>query len=315
MRRQSASSDVNQVPMRSRDVAASDKAVENADLNGVMAPARIDPASTSNMQGGRNHRAPNPTNPSRAKPIILLAGDTSFISLLKYIVEDNGYACILTDDVTAVPSLAAAERPDLIALDVIQPQGCVDAVRQRLYQNRGTRNIPLMIMTATSLQPAELSCLFAEPANIIAKPFLPEAFLERVHDLLRQAALPTNSNVLRFADIIMELEAHRVYRGRRAISLAPIEYRILQQLLEHPRKALSRDRILATMRDETDGASRSIDVHISRIRRALCGQGEPDHIRTIRGIGYAVDAAPDGFTTPPFVPNPLAAADEALGAH
>jgi two-component system phosphate regulon response regulator PhoB len=232
-------------------------------------------------------------NSRRAKPLILLAGETGFINLLKYIADDNGYSCILTDDLSAVPTLAAAERPDLIALDVLQPRGCISAVRQRLYQNRSTRQVPVLIMSATSVHPDQLMSLFVEPESVILKPFLPEAFLERVHDLLRQTSPSTNSSVLRFADIIMELEAHRVYRGRRAISLAPIEYRILRQLLEHPRKVLSRDRILATVRDEPDATSRSIDVHISRIRKALSGHGEPNHIRTVRGIGYSVDAAPE----------------------
>jgi two-component system phosphate regulon response regulator PhoB len=250
------------------------------------------------VQEGRKRRATKAANSSRAKPHILLAGETGFISLLKYVVEDNGYTCILTDDLSAVTALAAAERPDLIALDVLQPHGSVSAVRQHLYQNRSTRQVPVLIMSATSVHPNQLASLFIEPENVILKPFLPEAFLDRVHDLLRRTSPSTNPGVLRFADIIMELEVHRVYRGRRAISLAPIEYRILQQLLEHPRKVLTRDRILATVRDEAVATPRSIDVHISRIRKALSGHGEPNHIRTVRGIGYSVDAAPESSPAP-----------------
>jgi two-component system, OmpR family, phosphate regulon response regulator PhoB len=296
MRRQIAISEVNQVPVRSQDLAAPGKATRNAGLHEAIALARFDPPQSSSMQAGRHRRAAHELNPSPAKPLILLAGETGFISLLKYVVEDNGYDCILADDVAAAPAIAAAEHPDLIALDVIQVQGC-DAVRQKIYQDRSTRHVPVLIMTATSVHPDQLASqfqtLFMQPANVIVKPFLPEAFLERVHDLLRQTSSLTSSGVLRFADIVMELEAHRVYRGGRAISLTPIEYRILRQLLEHPRKVLTRDRIRATVHDEADAALRSIDVHISRIRKALCGHGEPNHIRTVRGIGYSVDAASD----------------------
>ncbi|WP_407154767.1 winged helix-turn-helix domain-containing protein [Bradyrhizobium sp. STM 3557] len=232
----------------------------------------------------------------RSKSLILLAGETGFIGLLKYIVEDNGYSCILADDLSGAPALAAAERPDLIALDANQLDGQAEAVCDRIYQDPITRPIPVLIMTATLVRSTERAPPI-EPASVILKPFLPEAFLDRIHGLLRQTSAPASTNVLRFADIIMELEAHRVYRGRRSVSLAPIEYRILQQLLQHPRKVLSRGRILATVRDEANAALRSVDVHISRIRKALCGQGEPNHIRTVRGIGYLVDAGPDNAGT------------------
>lgn len=295
MRRQIALSDVSQVPAGSRHLATSGKAAGKAESHGPITLARIEPAPSSYTQIGGNHCTTNAVSPSRAKPLVLLAGETGIISLLKYIVEDNGYTCLLADNLSAAPAVAAAERPDLIALDVLQPQGCIVAIRQRLYQNRNTRRVPVLIMSATAVHPGQLTSLFVEPENVILKPFLPEAFLERVQGLLRQTLPSTNSSVLRFADIIMELEVHRVYRGRRAISLAPIEYRILRQLLEHPRKVLTRDRLLATAQDEADATPRSIDVHISRIRKALSGHGEPNPIRTVRGIGYSVDEAPENL--------------------
>jgi two-component system phosphate regulon response regulator PhoB len=290
MRWQIALPDLDQGSMRSREAATFAVAGGKAALHSAFAPAGMDLASASNMQGGRNHRTKNAVNASRARPLILLAGETGFISLLKYIVEDNGITCSLSGDLNAVPALAAADLPDLIALDVTQLQGCASAVRQKLYQNRCTRDLPVLFMSATLPHRDQLASGLVDPASVIIKPFPPEAFLERIHDLLRRTSPSPPANVLRFADIIMELEAHRVYRGSRAVSLAPVEYRILQQLLEHPRKVLSRKQILATVQDEADRKLRSVDVHISRIRKALCGHGEPNHIRTVRGIGYSVDA-------------------------
>lgn len=233
-----------------------------------------------------------------AKPVIMLVGEKGFVSLLKYIVENNGFNCILTEDPAEAIALAEIECPDVIALDDVLPAGSVLAVRQKMYQNLRSRHIPVLILAGIKVRPEDLSMCFAERTSFILKPFLPDAFISRLADLVRQSSSAVNTNVLRFFDIIMEHDAHRVYRNQRCVRLSPIEYRILQHLLEYPRKVLSREQILATIRAHSDqAAARSVDVHISRIRKALCEQGEPNYIRTVRNLGYALDAAPDGPTT------------------
>jgi two-component system phosphate regulon response regulator PhoB len=232
------------------------------------------------------------------KPLVLLAGERGFTSLLKYIVENNGFNCILTEDLAEAITLAEIERPDLIALDDMLPAGSALAVRQKIYQNLSTRHIPVLILADGSIRPEASIMSFAEGTHYILKPFLPDAFISRLHDVARQSPSAVSTNVLRFADIIMERDAHRVYRSQRCIHLCPVEYRVLQQLLEYPRKVFSREQILATVRAHSDhAAARSVDVHISRIRKALCEHGEPNYIRTVRGLGYSLDAAPEGPAT------------------
>jgi two-component system phosphate regulon response regulator PhoB len=243
-----------------------------------------------------------------AKPVILLAGEKGFVSLLKYIVENNGFNCILTEDPAEAIGLAEIEDPDVIALDDILPSGSVLAVRQKIYQNLKTRHIPVLILAGAPMQPEKLLMCLAERTTYILKPFLPDAFISRLTDLVRQSSSAANTNVLRFFDIIMEHDAHRVYRNQRCVRLSPVEYRVLQHLLEYPRKVLSREQILATVRAQSDqAAARSVDVHISRIRKALCEQGEPNYIRTVRGVGYSLDAAPDGPATYSVRPNSIRA--------
>jgi two-component system phosphate regulon response regulator PhoB len=234
-----------------------------------------------------------------AKPLILLAGEKGFTNLLKYIAENNGFNCILTEDPAEAIALAEIERPDLISLDDMMPRGSALAARQKIYQNLRTRHIPVLILAGSSVWPEESTLWFAGSTDYIMKPFLPDAFIDRLHDLVRQSSSAVGTNVLRFADIIMEHDAHRVYRSKRCIRLSPVEHRILQQLLEYPRKVFSREQILATVRVHSDhaAAARSVDVHISRIRKALCEQGEPNYIRTVRGVGYSLEAAPDDYAT------------------
>jgi two-component system phosphate regulon response regulator PhoB len=224
------------------------------------------------------------------KPRVLLAGDKSFISLLKYIVENEGFSSLLTDDLGEVMSLAEAEQPDLIALDDVWPYGSAAATRDRIGSNARTRHIPVLILAAGALVGASAGPDHDE-ADYILKPFAPDEFTSRLRSLLRSAASATDANVLRFADIVMELDAHRVYRNQRSVHLGPVEYRILQQLLRNPRKVLSRDEILLVVKGQPlDAATRAVDVHVSRIRKALCENGEVDLIRTVRGVGYSLDA-------------------------
>jgi two-component system phosphate regulon response regulator PhoB len=239
-----------------------------------------------------------PTLTPSVKPLVLLAGEKGFVSLLKYIVENNGFTCIVTEDLAEAIALAEIERPDLIALDDIVSPVSALAAREKIYQNLQTRHIPVLILADGPFQPEESSTRFADITNFIKKPFLPDAFITLLHELVRQASPAVSANVLRFSDIIMDHDAHRVYRNQRCVRLSPVEYRVLQQLLEYPRKVFSRERILTTVRmHSVDAAARCVDVHISRIRRSLCEHGELNYIRTVRGLGYSLDAAPDGPAT------------------
>jgi two-component system phosphate regulon response regulator PhoB len=241
-----------------------------------------------------------------ARPRILLTGEKGFTSLLKYIMESNGFDCILTDNWTDAIAAAAAEQPSLIALDDTSCGDRVILALKRLHEDPRTRHIPTLIMASVSPH-LEQICVPADRVSYILKPFLPDVFIDRLHGLLRESAA-VNNRVLRFADIVMESDAHRVSRGGRCIRLCPVEYRILQHLLECPRRVFSREQILARIRAHSeDGAVRSIDVHISRIRKALCAHGEPNYIRTVRGMGYSLDVAPDGPAA--YVPRPNLARD------
>jgi two-component system phosphate regulon response regulator PhoB len=232
------------------------------------------------------------------KPLVLMAGEMGFISLLKYVIENNGFDCVLTDDPVRAIELAEIERPDLIVLDNFQSRESAWVECQRVYEKFTIRHIPVLILASESVDPHDPSMQFVGKADYLRKPFLPDTFLDWLRDRLRQSSSVVSSNVLRFADIIMDLDAHRVYRNRRCLHLGPVEYGVLQELLNHPRKVLSRNKILATVQRHTDRvAERSVDVHISRIRKELCAHGEPNYIRTVRGVGYSLDAAPDGPAT------------------
>jgi two-component system phosphate regulon response regulator PhoB len=126
--------------------------------------------------------------------------------------------------------------------------------------------------------------------DYIVKPFSPTELVARLRAVLRRARPSTQAATLAFADVTMDLAAHRVTRNGRAVHLGPTEYRLLRFLMEHPTRVFSREQLL----DEVWGRDvyvelRTVDVHIRRLRKALNAPGEEDIVRTVRAAGYALD--------------------------
>jgi two-component system, OmpR family, phosphate regulon response regulator PhoB len=100
----------------------------------------------------------------------------------------------------------------------------------------------------------------------------------------------TTAETLRFADVAMDLGAHRVTRNGRAVHLGPTEYRLLKFFLEHQGRVFSREQLLdAVWGHDVYVEPRTVDVHIRRLRKALNAPGEADIVRTVRSAGYALD--------------------------
>ena len=108
--------------------------------------------------------------------------------------------------------------------------------------------------------------------------------------VLRRIRPAFASEVLRFADLEVDLAAHRVARGGRGVHLSPTEFRLLRRLLESPGRVFSRDQLLDQVwgRDQ-EVELRTVDATVRRLRRALNAGGEPDLLRTVRATGYAID--------------------------
>ena len=95
--------------------------------------------------------------------------------------------------------------------------------------------------------------------------------------------------MLKVGDIVLDREAHRVYRGKREIQLGPTEFRLLEFMMRHPGRVFSRSQLLDAVWGETIYVDeRTVDVHVGRLRKAVNRGRMPDVIRTMRGAGYAI---------------------------
>jgi two-component system phosphate regulon response regulator PhoB len=177
-------------------------------------------------------------------------------------------------------------------------------MRDKIHASAQLGQTPVMVLLADTAESEALGPLHLERTDYLLKPFSPDQFIGRLHHLVRPAA----REVLGFGDLVMELDEHRVYRGKRSIHLSRVEYLLLKHLLGRPRRVFSREELMAAVWGaDIPVIARTVDVNMSRIRKALTEGGEPNCIRTVRGAGYSVDGEEDGIVeeqahAPPLVP-------------
>lgn len=188
--------------------------------------------------------------------------------------------------------MVAEEPPDIVVLDWMLPlMSGLDVCRQ-LRRQSATRAIPIVMLTARGEEGDRIRGLDSGADDYVTKPFSPRELVARVRAVLRRARPALAEEQLSFADIVMDLAAHRVTRAGRRVHLGPTEFRLLRYLLEHPGRVFSREQLLdAVWGSDVYVEPRTVDVHIRRLRRALNAERGADPIRTVRSAGYALDDA------------------------
>jgi two-component system, OmpR family, phosphate regulon response regulator PhoB len=225
------------------------------------------------------------------KPLVLIVEDEAdLVALLSYNLEREGFRVLTASDGDEALLLAEERLPNLILLDWMLPlTSGIEACRQ-LRRRPKTRDIPIIMLTARAEEADKVRGLNSGADDYLAKPFSPSELLARIRAVLRRAMPGASDETLRFADIIMDLAAHRVSRAGRAIRLGPKEFALLRHFMLHPGRVFSREQLLDTVwGHDVYVELRTVDVHIRRLRKALNDDDERDVIRTVRSAGYALD--------------------------
>jgi two-component system, OmpR family, response regulator MprA len=212
--------------------------------------------------------------------ILVVDDDAPIRRMLDRTLSAVGYAVESAADGGA--ALAAVERsaPDLIVLDVAMPGLDGLAVCRRL-RARGLAT-PVLLLTARDGLFDRVEGLDAGADDYVVKPFETEELLARVRALLRRGRPPEST--LAFADLTLEVDQRRAMRGGRPLSLSAREADLLELLLRHPRRVVSRDQAIAQIWDG-DAHANVVDRYVSNLRRKL---GDPPLIETVRGVGFVL---------------------------
>jgi two-component system phosphate regulon response regulator PhoB len=226
------------------------------------------------------------------KPRVLVVEDeNNLVTLLRYNLEKEGFEVATTGDGEEALLLVEERAPDIILLDWMVPIVSGMEVCRRLRRDPATRDIPIIMLTARGEEEDRVRGLNAGADDYITKPFSPGELIARIHAVLRRTRPALEADVLSFADIQMDIAAHRVTRAGQAVELRPIEFRLLRHFIEHPGRVFSREQLLDQVwGDDAFIEPRTVDVHIRRLRKALDVTGGEDLIRTVRATGYALEA-------------------------
>jgi two-component system phosphate regulon response regulator PhoB len=226
------------------------------------------------------------------KPNLLLVEDDRAIAdLLVWHFEKEGFAVTRTGDGDEALILAREAPPDIVILDwMIEGVSGIEVCR-RLRRRAETANVPIIMLTARGEEGDRIRGLETGADDYVTKPFSPRELVARVGAVLRRVRPALAGEQLSYADIEMDVAAHKVARSGKAVQLGPTEFRLLRHFLEHPCHVFSRERLLdAVWSHDPDIDLRTVDVHVRRLRKALNEGGRPDLIRTVRSAGYALDS-------------------------
>ncbi len=225
------------------------------------------------------------------KPLVLIVEDEApLVALLRYNLEREGFAvCEAADGEEAL--LRIAERkPDAVLLDWMLPLVSGIEVCRQIRRAAPTRTMPVIMLTARTEEADRVRGLDSGADDYVVKPFSPSELVARLRAVIRRAQPNAAEEVLKYADLAMDLAAHRVSRGGRAIHLGPTEFRLLRHFLQYPGRVFSREQLLDRVwGEDAELEMRTVDVHIRRLRKALNTGGGPDLLRTVRSVGYALD--------------------------
>ena len=225
------------------------------------------------------------------KKLLLVEDDKALAELLIWHFERGDFDVARTGDGEEALLLAEESPPDVIILDwMIEGISGLEVCR-RLRRKSQTANVPIIMLTARGEESDRIRGLEVGADDYVTKPFSPRELMARVAAVLRRIRPGLAGEQLAYADLEMDVAAHKVRRGGKAVPLGPTEFRLLKHFLEHPGRVFSRERLLDSVwQHDPDIDARTVDVHIRRLRKALNEGGHPDLIRTVRSAGYSLDA-------------------------
>jgi two-component system phosphate regulon response regulator PhoB len=225
-----------------------------------------------------------------SKPRVLVVEDESAqAEVLAYNLEAEGFTVDRAATGDEALLMVDEAQPDLILLDWMLPGVSGIEICRRLKLRSETRAVPVIMVSARAEEVDRVRGLETGTDDYVVKPYSLVELMARVRGQLRRSRPATVGERLEWGDIVLDAETHRVTRDGRPLKLGPTEFRLLATFMERPGRVWGRDQLL----DRVWGRdiyvdTRTVDVHVGRLRKALGVHGGQDPLRTVRGVGYAL---------------------------
>ena len=221
--------------------------------------------------------------------IFIIEDESSIIKLIEHNLKKNGF--IVSSSVNGNDGLKELKKfhPDLLLLDWMLPDLSGIEICKNIRKDTSIKNLPVIMLTAKGEEEDKIKGLDSGVDDYLTKPFSFNELMARIKAVLRRSNPNTVSDNLEFEDLVLDRIEKRVYRDKKEIQLGPTEFRLLEFFLVNPKRVYSRDQILENVwPNNINVESRTIDVHIRRLRKSINIKNKKELIRTVRSSGYSL---------------------------
>jgi two-component system, OmpR family, alkaline phosphatase synthesis response regulator PhoP len=219
------------------------------------------------------------------KTIYIVEDDKNISEIETFSLKNSGYEAKAFENASGFYSAISEKVPDLVLLDIMLPDDDGLTIIKKLRMNKQTKKLPVIMVTAKSLEIDAVKGLDSGADDYLTKPFGVMELISRVKALLRRTEPETAEKSIKFGEIFMDADKHQVYVNDTPVELTFKEYELLYLLLINSELVLKREVIMDRIWGiDFEGESRTLDMHIKTLRQKLGDAGE--HIKTVRNVGY-----------------------------
>ncbi len=230
--------------------------------------------------------------------VLVVDDEPSFLEALTSGLRREGFRVLSASDGEQALTLARSEQPDLILLDVMLPRVSGVDVCRRI---RRESDVPIIMVTARGEEIDAVVGLEVGADDYVTKPYRLRELVARMRAVIRRRAQmaaevgePPRLEVLVAGPVVLDTERHQVTVDGRTVHMPLKEFAILELLMENPGRVVTRSSLMNNVWGHDHvGDTKTLDVHIRRLRRRIDHEGAPASlITTVRGVGYRLDSEP-----------------------
>jgi len=221
--------------------------------------------------------------------IFIIEDETSIIQLVQHNLEKDGF--IVSSAINGNEGLKDLKKfePNLLLLDWMLPDLSGIEICKSIRKDTSFKNLPVIMLTAKGEEEDKIKGLDSGADDYLTKPFSYNELLARIKAILRRSNPKTVSDTLEIDDLRLDRLEKRVFRDSIEIQLGPTEFRLLEFFLTNPKRVFTRDQILENVwPNNINVETRTIDVHIRRLRKSININNNKELIRTVRSSGYSL---------------------------
>jgi len=219
--------------------------------------------------------------------ILMVDDEPTIRDMVGFALSRAGYSYVEAADAVEAEAEISRQPPDLILLDWMLPGRSGIDFMKFLRSDPNTRSIPVIMLTARGEEDDKIRGLKYGADDYVTKPFAPKELVARIEAVLRRVKIEAVNEALEVKGLLLDPVSHRVTAGECDIMLGPTEFRLLHLFMAHPERVYSREQLLDLVWGRSIHVGhRTVDMHVSNLRKALEATGHHRLIQTVRGSGY-----------------------------